>query len=194
MQPFKDTVGGLLQEWALAGADFGREQVERTIFGVKQVTDGIAVDWALANEAAAQWAEAYSFELVSGITNTTQTALQREIAGFAESGETFQQFNRRLAGSDLFSAARSEMIAVTEVTRAYAQGNMVTWRESGVTEGKEWNTANDEIVAECPICFPLHEKVIEIDEEFTSQSFSGATPPAHPLCRCWLTPVPIGDM
>ena len=33
MQPFEDSIIGLVQEWALAGADNGREEIERDIFG-----------------------------------------------------------------------------------------------------------------------------------------------------------------
>ncbi len=33
MQPFEDSIIRLLQEWALAGADNGREEIERDIFG-----------------------------------------------------------------------------------------------------------------------------------------------------------------
>ena len=33
MQPFEDAITALIQEWALAGADGGRVQVEREIFG-----------------------------------------------------------------------------------------------------------------------------------------------------------------
>ncbi len=188
MQPFKDTVDSLLQEWALAGADFGREQVERTIFGTKQVVSGIAVDWTLANEAAGAWAQGYSFELVNGIKSTTRTTLQREIAGFTDSGETFQQFSRRLEASELFSKGRAELIATTEVTRAYAQGNKAAWKESGVVEGQEWNTANDELV--CPICGPLDGEQTGLDDDFEN----GVNFPAHPRCRCWPTPVTVGDL
>ena len=188
MQPFRDSVNRLVEDWALAGADFGREQVERVAFGTKQVNDGVAVDWALANNAAIEWAQDYGFGLVSGIEGTTISRLQREISGFADSGETFQQFSRRLAASDLFSPQRAEMIAITEVTRAFAQGNILAWGESGVTEGKEWNTANDELV--CPICGPLDGEQVKLKDEFFG-GFDG--PPAHPRCRCWLTPVVIGD-
>ncbi len=33
VQPFQDTLLELIQEWALAGADFGREQIEREVLG-----------------------------------------------------------------------------------------------------------------------------------------------------------------
>ncbi len=188
MQPFRDVVGALIQEWALAGSDFGREQVERVIFGTIKQVGGMSVDWALANEAAAQWAEGYSFQLVTGIEGTTKRRLQREIAGFADSGETFQAFSRRLAASDMFSPQKAQMIAVTEVTRAYAEGNKAAWRESGVVEGVEWNTANDELV--CPICGPLDGEQTGLDDDFEG----GYNFPAHPRCRCWGTPVTIGDL
>lgn len=32
-QPFEDAITALVSEWALAGADFGREQIEKEIFG-----------------------------------------------------------------------------------------------------------------------------------------------------------------
>ena len=33
MQPFQDTMLGLIQEWALAGAAFGQEQIEKEVLG-----------------------------------------------------------------------------------------------------------------------------------------------------------------
>jgi hypothetical protein len=36
IQPFEDAITALVHEWALAGADFGRQQVERTIYGIRR--------------------------------------------------------------------------------------------------------------------------------------------------------------
>jgi hypothetical protein len=33
IQPFQDVMLALVQEWALAGADFGREQIEKEVLG-----------------------------------------------------------------------------------------------------------------------------------------------------------------
>ncbi len=33
IQPFQDVLLKLIQEWALAGADFGREQIEKEVLG-----------------------------------------------------------------------------------------------------------------------------------------------------------------
>jgi hypothetical protein len=80
--PFRDSVIAGLQEIAIAGAEFGREQVERHVFGVKAVGPddiplpvasgaALAIDWQLANNAAAEWARRYGYELVRGMNDTT---------------------------------------------------------------------------------------------------------------------------
>lgn len=163
---------------------------KRSELSVKQI-DAIAVDWALANNVAADWALSYAFGLVRDITDTTRQRLQTEIAAFIQNQETLPELTARL--NDVFGASRAELISTTEVTRAFAQGNLTAWRESGVTEGKRWNTANDEIVQECPVCWPLHETVIPLDDEFETILGNIEGPPAHTRCRCWLTPVPIGS-
>jgi SPP1 gp7 family putative phage head morphogenesis protein len=182
--PFKDDITTLVNEWAGAGADFGREQIERHILGTaKQV----GINWDLANNAAAEWANRYAGELANGMTDVTRRRMQQEIAAFIESGDlTINQLGQRL--ESLFSPTRAEMVAVTEVTRAYAEGNMASWRESGVTEGKEWRTNVDELV--CPICRPLDNNVVPLDQQFDG-GHDG--PPAHVRCRCWIVPVPIMD-
>ena len=68
-------VGELVEEWAVAGAEFGASQVIGLV-------GNIAVDWTLSNRAAARWAQEYTFDLVKGITNTRQEDLQRKIGAF----------------------------------------------------------------------------------------------------------------
>ncbi len=158
-----------------------KKSKETSLAQSKQV-DGLTVDWELANSNAAEWARLYGAQLVNNITGTTLTRLQTEIAAFIENGENMGQLRARL--EPLFGPLRADLIASTEVTRAFAEGNLAAWRESGVTEGKEWRTSNDELV--CPICGPLADTVVGIDDEFPG-GFDG--PPAHPRCRCWIVPV-----
>lgn len=144
----------------------------------------VGVDIAIMNEAAVEWARRATFDLVSDITNTTRTILQRRVSEWAASGEPLSVLREIL--EPVFGKARAEMIASTEVTRAFAEGNIVAWRESGVVQGIEWNTVNDERV--CPICVPLNGTVAPLISPF----FNGSgPPPAHVRCRCWLTPVII---
>jgi len=149
----------------------------------KQI-DSLAVDWTLANNAAANWALRYVGRLVRLINDTTRQRIQVEVANFIQNQENIGQLKNRLA--PLFGEERAHMIAVTETTRAFAEGNEAAWKESGVTEGKRWNTNTDELV--CPLCGPLHGEIVPLNS-----SFSDGTdrPPRHPRCRCWETPIAI---
>jgi SPP1 gp7 family putative phage head morphogenesis protein len=191
IQPLQDTITALVQKWALAGADFGQEQVERNVFGtikaasIKQ-TDPLGINWELANNAAAEWALNHSAELVRSISDTTRARIQAEVANFVRNDETINQLSQRL--EPMFSPVRAEMISVTEVTRSFSEANQIAWQESGVIDGKEWRTNNDELV--CPICGPLDSNVVPTGQQFDG-GFDG--PPAHPRCRCWVVPVPITE-
>jgi len=187
LQPFTDSIVSVLRDIALAGASFGREQIERFVFGTQKRIDAaaIAVDWELVNTDAEEWARAYGYDLVRGIGDTTQRRLQKEVSAWVTNNESINQLRDRLSQPNgPFSPERARTIAVTETTRAYAEGNRAAWRNSGVTQ-QRWNTNVDEIV--CPICGPMHNVVIGIDE-----TFEAGGPPAHPNCRCWITPVVEG--
>ena len=185
-RPFQDAVVGQLRRVAVAGSEFGREQVEAHVFGVRKAVE-VGV-WELANNAAAQWAMSYGYELARGLVQTTRDALQAEVAEYVRNSETIGQLTGRIRAASGFSAERARMIAVTEVTRAFAEGNMVSWRASGVIQKRRWNTNNDELV--CPVCGPLAGKVVALDAPFDGGI---GNPPAHPRCRCWITPVVVDD-
>lgn len=81
----------------------------------------------------------------------------------------------RFAGKKVFKTAqnRVEVIARTEVMRAYNQGRVHLYREMKV-EKVIWYTALDERV--CPVCGPLNGQEFELED---------APPcPRHPNCRC----------
>ena len=142
-------------------------------------TISIGVDWALINEAAVEWATRYTFELISGINETSRQALQKLIPSYFEEGLSQGELRDRL--SNLYSPVRAEMIARTEVTRAAVEGERMTVRELaryGVQMVEVWQTRNDEIV--CPICGPKHGK--KKGDGWTEND----GPPAHPRCRCWI--------
>lgn len=92
-----------------------------------------------------------------------------------------------------FEPARARRIGVTEATKIYALGNREAWRNSFVDSqfqqatgirAMRWQTARDELV--CPICLPLNAKQVLLDRGFP---VAGDMPPAHPNCRCWITPI-----
>jgi hypothetical protein len=140
----------------------------------------IGVDWALVNQSAVNWASRYSYNLVQGMTANTQAALQSAISGYYQAGQNMGTLTNSLSG--LFGPARSENIAITEITRASAQGELETAAQivadnPSIETVSIWNTNNDDRV--CPICGPRNGKPQgEAWQE---------PPPGHPRCRCWLT-------
>ena len=140
------------------------------------------IDWALVNEAAWRRSRDYSYELVKGICETSEAFLKEAISEWIDTGRPLDELAGQLAQSGMFGPMRSQMIAVTEVTRAYAEGNRMAWGASGVVDGVRWQTAVDERV--CPQCGPMHNRT-----DTVSGNFEGMGPPAHVGCRCWLIPV-----
>jgi hypothetical protein len=73
------------------------------------------------------------------------------------------------------------MIARTEVTNAAMQGEAGIVDElarEGIHMIAVWQTNNDAIVQECPICWPRHGK--KKGDGWYSETA------AHPNCRCWI--------
>lgn len=135
------------------------------------------VDYGLLNEAAHALAQQHAFDMVSGVTETSRRALQREFADWIASGEPLPALVDKLA--PLFGPVRAEAIAVTEVTRVYHRSNVATWREFGV-DAWTYRTAVDEIV--CSQCAPLHGREFQLDDEEHA-------PPIHTRCRCYSQPL-----
>lgn len=139
-----------------------------------------AVRWDLVNARAQAWARGYSFELVRGITDTSRARLQQMVSQFAARPE----MDLRGLGAEIgtvFGRGRGDMIAVTEVTRASAQGELGLFDEIRRDNPQAdlvqvWLTSVDERV--CAVCGPRHGKA----------RGSGwiDPPPAHPRCRCSL--------
>jgi len=89
---------------------------------------GIGFDFTQANENAATWASEYAFELVKGIDATTEEVLQNAITNFVEGeGQTIFDVYDRL--EPYFGDIRASQIAVTETTRAFAEGQKVAAEE-----------------------------------------------------------------
>ena len=178
-QVLRDAIVDWLQRAADAGVMQARDEVERDVFGVKADFD---INWELANNDAAEWAIRYGEQLTGELAKTTTPRIQRLISDWVSNGESLSTLINRVQDGYLYSEDRARTIAVTEVTRAFAQGNLEAWRASGVMALKRWNTGVDELV--CPICRPLHRMTVPINDQFPG-GYDG--PPAHPRCRCFLS-------
>jgi len=176
-----DALAGELTKILLPGfedmmSDAGRHALEQLPFD-------IGVDRDAINADVAEWANEYVGDLIKGVNETTRDRVRTSVANWAESGEAFPALEKRMR--DIFDAPwRAKMIAVTETTRAFAHAKEKTWQESRVIKKKRWQTAADDLV--CPICGPLQGKTRTLGSAFPGGI---ENPPAHPRCRCWLTPV-----
>jgi hypothetical protein len=162
----------LLQEVYLASAE---SALEESVVGV---------DWAMVNRNAVTWANSYTYDLVSGMTETTRELIRESVGNFFTQNQTLDELRGRLESA--FGPIRADMIATTEVTRAATEGERALVQlleEQGLLFRDVWETAADEFV--CPICMPLNGQAQGptgyIHPE-NGQSYDG--PPAHPRCRC----------
>lgn len=138
----------------------------------------------LVNERAVLYAKEAAAELVVNITEATREMLRDKIAQAVREGWTSDQLQINLAESRAFSAERAMNIASYELGSALQAGNLIGWKESGVVTGKQWITADDELVSdECQA--NSEQGVIPIDEAFQS---GDDAPLSHPNCRCVCVP------
>ena len=147
----------------------------------------VGVEFGLINERAADWAADYTFDLVSGINQTTMQTLRKKIQRFFEMEEmTIGDLRDSLQST--FGPVRADMIAQTETTRAAVEGALAVRAEiekQGLKMRGTWQTSNDERV--CPICGPLHGTKEEDNGGYRHPDGTiYQKPPAHVRCRCWV--------
>lgn len=146
------------------------------------------INWDYFNQSAIDWLNAWQDTVLRDINQTTRTRTVDIVSDWIQSGERFEVLTKRL--DPLFGAQRAELIATTEVTRMYAEGNTLAWESTGVVGEVRWMTANDELV--CTICGPLHNTTARLNSNGFTTEAGGVglnSPPAHPRCRCWLQPI-----
>lgn len=200
-QPVRAAVRAMLMESVVLGAQYGY----RYNTGELQANDDVSLtsSWDTLHADALSWVvgggefgDGYANETLRGIFRTSDAAIRNAVADWTLAGEPLPALVSRIEGT-VFNRTRAELIAVTEVTRAYAEGSRLAWERGGVIKLMRWNTANDELV--CPICEPLNQTVaavtggtFEARKEDGTIIVSSRMPPAHPRCRCWLAPVAQG--
>lgn len=146
----------------------------------------VLMDLDTVNQAAIDYAKQYRYDWVSKINGTTRKQTQQLISDWIASGEPLNALEKKLAL--LFGKARANMIAVTEVTRVFAESNEMSWKSTDMVGGKIWMTSQDDRV--CPICKPMAGKVVSLGNAFSNAQGGGySNPPAHVRCRCWLQPL-----
>jgi hypothetical protein len=143
------------------------------------------LDYTKINPEAVKAAQRMSLYFLREVDKTTKTVIRDVIRQFVDTpGMTLGDVIKMLP----FDAQRAERIAITEITRAYAQANTNIGAElkrefPNVPVVKFWFTNQDDRV--CDICGPLDTgKPVPFDKPFNAE-LGIDSPPAHPNCRCW---------
>lgn len=163
----------------------------------------LAGAFALPSDTIVTWARDHAASLVGkrvlgdgtvidnpntayAITEATRELLRGTIADiFATPDITHAAIVEQLQAAYAFSAERATLIARTEISGAYVEGNTQAWRASGVVEGTEWILGSEhDVDDDCDA--NAAAGVVPLGATFPS----GVTaPPAHPRCVCDVLPV-----
>lgn len=116
----------LMEKYGVAGVDKILEELTPL---------GLGFDSALAHSQAATWAREHTDGLLNLLGTTNEQVVGEVVANWAETpGATMGQLTQQLQRVLDANEQRAAMIAATEVTRAYAQGESLANREAGLPE------------------------------------------------------------
>lgn len=135
--------------------------------------------------------KAVGAKMAKGIDRATQRKVASQLSSGLEAGEGVDQIAKRING--VFNdRGRARTIARTEVGRAHSMGTIEGWEQSGVVEGKTWNTSRDSFVRDS---HQIDGQTVPLDGKFTLADGARATMPLDPAlpvedvanCRCFST-------
>jgi len=198
-------IADILTPWLVevteAGIEAGAEELG---IQARKAVPEVGIAWDLVNRGVLDSVSGHTSDLVRAVTANAQRRLESALQKWIAEGNTFPELvadirpfveqlefvTRKVLNPDY----RAKLIAMTEATNAYAQGNIRVWEAAGV-DALEWRTAVDDLV--CPICGALHRQQVLMGSEFVAvvngTRTAVARPPAHPGCRCSVKPIVISD-
>jgi len=147
--------------------------------GVQQASDlGLAVGFDVVNQQVLDLSATYTDQWWEQLSGTTRRGMRRAVQTHIDEGTPLKTLVKDL--EPLFGKKRAKLIAATEVTRLYTEGNRVAFEDSGAVDQVKWQTVKDAVVD--PDCEALQGQQWPLGQNPVS-------PPLHPNCRCWLAPV-----
>ena len=190
-----DNVAGVLQAIAADGSNVALVQIGVTDEEITKQASETAITWARNRAAEMVGMQRIADRLMPNddaewrIDDTTRDKIREVVTQAEGEGWSNETLAKEIRDSYAFSGARAAMIARTETAMADVSGNMIAYRASGVVTGKQWITANDDLVSEeCEENGNAGE--IGLDDYFPS---GDDAPPCHPNCRCDVIPIVAGD-
>lgn len=157
--------------------------------GAEQLSElGVELEIALSQAFGKAYAERYAAELVSQIDDTTRVRLAAALRAVLEDSGTYTE--AAAAVHDVFDGRRAnaDTIARTEMVGAYNASSLEAARQSGVVTGKDWMSAEDELVRETHKACES-QGVIGLDDRFSNGLLFPGDPDgdAGEVCNCRCT-------
>lgn len=166
----------------------------------------IDLQFDIVNETALEALHNYTREISTKVAANINALLREQLLAGIEAGEGVPEVTARLlqvwdkpipvkvpplydANGNLVrngyeytigSKQWATMVARTELQRAFVAGRIMAYRDSGVVEYVEYETAADERT--CAVCEPLDGSVHKLAD-------SDSLLPQHPNCRCTIIPI-----
>jgi hypothetical protein len=153
------------------------------------------------NPEVQKWIDQATTRIADDIGDTTIVQVKTLLGKGLEQGLTVDEIADNIEEKG-FSAPRALTIARTETTRAYTEGQVEAWRQTGMVTGKKWLVAPEP----CPFCEAIGQEdqtkgmsdpFYTIGDTITGSDGSRfvvdydnvSGPPLHPNCRCTIVPV-----
>lgn len=195
--------GGLIdweEENKLLADAVGYIAFDRVMLAAMNMFDDLppGIEIPTVHEAALRWLHDYKFGGVGKlgeITRGTEKVVRAAIADFISTpGMTIGDLQQVLISSGKFDTVRASRIAITETTRAFAEGENIVadeYQKMGIPMLDTWESDNDQLVCDniAYSCAELHGQKVKHGELFYPPDNLGSTgyPPRHINCRCRVT-------
>ena len=173
----------------------------------KQTGSDFKLSFNVKHKKALDAVQKMSFADVKNVNNDITNYLRRSLFESLDKGEGIQGMKERLnsmfgkyskkelekfqRGLKVNPEYRAELISRNSVIKAYNEGTLEQYKQSGFIDKKQWLAGRDERT--CPICKKLNGTKVNLDKPFKVTSggkvYEIMTPPAHPNCRCTLLSV-----
>lgn len=166
------------------------------------LADRVSFDYA--NPEVQRYVDKATTRLATGLNETTSVKVREVLGSSLSEGKTIPQITERVKSTMQVDGARAETIARTESARAYSQGQVEAWKQTGVVKGKRWVLAPDA----CEFCRAaarlFGETPVDLNQPFfpkgaTLAGVKGGVmtldyddvngPPLHPNDRCSVSAV-----
>jgi len=182
----------------------GSEKGLATVEGVlrradREMPEGVGFEFT--NPEVQKWVDRSTARLATSVGGTTSRRVRSLLGTGLEEGKTVDELADAIEEKG-FDQARARTIARTESSRAYVQGQVEAWKQTGMVTGKKWLVAPDP----CPFCeaigqedqtkgmsdsfYKVGDSITAADGSRFVVDFDNVTgPPLHPNCRCTIVPV-----